>query len=152
MILDRIGEQLVLHFAQFNRAVIGFRVIALECDVHAAEFKLHAEYVLAQCLMVVVDGGFRTRTERQAKKWIRFLSIMIGPNGVHPQHDFFILFILFFLLNKTKYKIKFYIESLNKNCPTLCSCSSAIVNLQIVINWIRKAKKMRFLHIDSVIF
>ena len=94
VVLDGVGEQLVLLLGQVHFAVLGVGVVALEVDGHAAEFELDAEQILGQRLVVVVDVALGAGAERQRKVRIRFLTVVVRSDRVDPQDDFLIRLIL----------------------------------------------------------
>lgn len=65
-----------------------------EVDIKTAEQQFNSLQCLTEGLVVVVDVLFWSFTEWQGKIGIRLLPIMIRPNRVHPQDDFFLVLIL----------------------------------------------------------
>ena len=94
VVLDGVDEQIVLLLGEIDRAELGLGVRVAEGDEHAAVLELDAEEILAECLVVVVDGLLGSGAEGQREVRIGLLAIVIWPDGVRPQHHLLVDLVL----------------------------------------------------------
>ena len=71
---------------------LGF--LTFEVYVQATEFQLNALQRFAQRFMVMTDFRFPTGTKWQRKVRVSFLPVVVWPNSIHPQDNFFTIIIL----------------------------------------------------------
>ena len=68
--------------------------LTLVIDIDTAVFQLDAENILAQGFVVMRNAFLRSSTKRQREIIVGLLPVVVGTDGVHPEHHFLRIVVL----------------------------------------------------------
>jgi hypothetical protein len=68
--------------------------LTLELNLKSGKLELDSLQSFAERFVVMGDGLLRALAEREGEVGVRFLAVVVGPHGVHPQYYLLAIVVL----------------------------------------------------------